>query len=283
MICGGTGFIGNALSKRLLDSGYEVTIVSRKPTGDQVGWDRLIDALQGSTAVINLSGRSIVCKFSPANRKAILDSRIDSTRQIAKALAECSSPPATWINASAVGYYGTRGDELLTELSLPGTGFMPDVCVPWEAACLESKTQPQKTVLRLGLVFSSQGGVLKTLMTLTKFFLGGQAANGKQWVAWITLSDLTKMIQWTIEHNAPPVINACSPNPVTNADMMVWLRRECHRPWSPPIPKFALDLVGKTIGPDSSLVLNSTRVIPQNAELLEFDFPMLDNVRLSEI
>lgn len=275
--------VGQMLTKRLIDAGYDVTIVSRKPKAGEFGWGDLASALEGSHAVVNLAGRPIACKFTEENRKAILDSRIESTTAISKALAKCSAKPTKWINASAVGYYGERGEERITESSPAGTGFMSEVCSQWEATCLEPDLAIERTVLRIGVVLSSHGGALEPLIRVTKLFLGGQAGNGQQWMSWIAVTDLARLIQYAIENETPSVINACAPAPVRNRDFMTWLRGELKRPWSPPVPAFILKIFGKVIGPDASLILTSCHAVSERLSGFEFDFPTLDKLKLSDI
>lgn len=275
--------VGKVLVARLLAAGYDAVVVSRKPKNNEFGWKDLPVVLTGAIAVVNLAGRSIACKFTEANKREILKSRIETTEQIGKALAQCTNGPKKWINASAVGVYGDRGEERITESSAPGTGFMPDVCLQWEALCLGADTRVEKTILRIGVVLSKDGGALGPLIAATKLFLGGQIGRGNAWMSWIAVTDLAKLIQFAIEHPMPQIVNACAPNPVRNRDFMTWLRGEVGRPWSPPIPEFMLKLFGKTVGPDASLVLSSCHAVSERLADFEFEFPTLDRVRLSDI
>ncbi|MBI1333099.1 MAG: TIGR01777 family protein [Armatimonadetes bacterium] len=283
VICGGSGLIGQALDKRLTDSGYDVVTVSRHPKLGEISWDDLGRAIDGATAVINLSGRPIACKFTESNKREILNSRVESTQKVAKAFATCTNPPAKWINASAVGFYGNRGDETMTEASSPGSGFVVDVCRAWEDACLKSEANCAKTVLRIGVVLTSNGGAMSKLMPLTKAFLGGAVGNGLQWMSWIALKDLVRLFEWVIENDAPSVVNACAPEPIRNGDFMAWLRRQLRRPWSPPVPAFMMKLLGQTVGPDASLLLDSTRAIPTQTGDFQFMVPSLENARLDDL
>ena len=232
---------------------------------------------------MNLSGRSIACKFTKQNKQKILSSRIDSAQRVENAINQCMVKPKKWINASATGYYGNRGQEVLNESSAPGTNFSAKTCVTWEDACLNSDAQTEKVVIRIGVVLSAHGGVLSKLIPLVKAFLGGTAGNGKQWISWIHLVDIVKMIQWTIEHETPSIVSGSTTSPVQNSIFMTWLRRIHRRPWTSPIPTLLLILVGKVFGPDASLVLDSYRVVPSVLPGFSFEFPTLESINLSDL
>ena len=283
VITGGSELIGTALAKELQSADYEVVIISRHPKGDEVGWDQLASAIEGAKAVINLAGRSIACKFSEANKNEILRSRIESANQIAKAIEQCEVKPGKWINSSATGFYGDRGDEILSESSPPGNTFQTEVCIQWEDACLKSQVQTPKTVVRTGVVLSAYGGALPPLIRLTKMFVGGVAGNGQQWLPWIHLDDIVGIYCWAIENDTPEIIGGSTLEPVRNQDFSAWLRKTYHRPWSPPIPAFLITLVGKTLGPDASLVLDSTRVVPVTLTDFKFKFPTLDSISAGDL
>lgn len=283
IICGGTGFIGSALQKLLIKKGYEVLCVSRKPKANEYGWDQLAEILEGSEAVVNLAGRSISCKFTEENKRQILQSRLDSVKQVSEAIQKTTLKPKLWINASAIGFYGDRGDEKLTEASLPGTGFVAETAIAWEQAIHQSQANVSKKILRLGVVLAENGGALETLIKLTKFFLGSQAGDGKQWVSWIAMHDLVRMIEWCIDTQSTGTSNAVAPNPVNNHDLMVWLRGQLKRPWVPPVPAPIMRLVGKTIGPDASLVLDSVKVEATTLDGFQFEVPELAKATLSDL
>jgi uncharacterized protein (TIGR01777 family) len=283
ILCGGTGLIGSALAPELMASGYEVLIVTRSPKRGEYGWEQLPEILEGSLAVVNLSGRSIACKFTEQNRREILSSRIDTAKMVSDAISLCAVKPKKWINASATGFYGDRGDEVLTESSSPGTNFSAETCVAWEDACLKSSAETAKVVIRIGVVLSVKGGVLSKLVPLVRAFLGGSAGNGSQWISWIHLEDIVRMIQWTIEHATPQIVNGSNQKPIQNREFMAWLRRIYGRPWSPPVPGAVLNIIGKTLGPDSSLVLDSCRVVPSILSGFSFEHPTLDAIKASDL
>ncbi|MEI7985817.1 MAG: TIGR01777 family oxidoreductase [Armatimonadota bacterium] len=283
VLCGGTGLIGSALSTKLKSSGYEVLIVTRSPKKGEYGWDRLQEALEGSLAVVNLSGKSIACKFTEENKREILSSRIETAKMVSDAINLCVVKPTKWINASATGFYGDRGHEVLTELSLAGSNFSAETCITWEDACLKSSAETEKVVIRIGVVLSAKGGVLAKLVPLVKAFLGGSAGNGNQWISWIHLDDIVRVIQWTIENECPQIVNGSNQKPVQNKEFMAWLRRIYSRPWSPPVPAVLLKVIGNLFGPDSSLVLDSCRVVPYVPPGFSFEYPTLGDISLTDL
>ena len=283
VICGGAGFIGTALRRQLESSGYDVTVISRNPGEGQLGWDQLSETLEGAFAVVNLAGRAINCVFTDQNKREILTSRVESTEKIAAAINQCLVKPKKWINASATGIYGDRGDEALNESSPSGDGFLPEICTAWENACLLSTAETQKAVIRIGVVLSSKGGILAKLIPYVKALLGGSAGHGNQWVSWIHLTDLIRLIMHMIEHDTPSVVSGSTQNPVQNRDLMSWLRGLYRRPWSPPVPAFILKLNGRLIGPDASLALDSCRVISAQLPDFQFVFPSLESIKRSDI
>ena len=282
IIAGGTGLIGSALSTELRLRGHEVLLLSRTPGEGRLVWDGVhsgewAEQLVDCQAVVNLAGSSIAVKFTDENRREILTSRITPTGAIGNAIqTTCLKvKPPHWINASAIGFYGNRGDEVCDEAAAPGSGFMPAVCKQWEAACLEHVVDCPKTLVRTGVVLSRKGGAFQKLVPLARAFLGGQVGTGDQYMSWIHIDDLVNMFCWMIEKEQTGILNGTAPHPVTNAEFMASLRSELHRPWSPPVPAPLLRLMGATIGPDASLLLDSTRVVPAAAleRGFEFRFP----------
>jgi uncharacterized protein (TIGR01777 family) len=281
VIAGGAGLIGNALAGHLLDQGDDPVILSRRPA---VGPYRTVDwdphtlghwaaELEGAKAVVNLCGAPISMKWTVANRWKILESRVQSTTILSAAIRTASEPPPVWINGSATGYYGDRGDELLDEVSSLGTGFLADVCRDWEEAATTHDLPATRLVLiRTGVVLSRTGGALDPLRKITNLFLGGAAGSGGQWMSWIHLQDIVRLLTWSIETEIEGPVNGCSPSPVTNHELMERLRRLAHRPWSPPAPGIALSIANLLGGPDPSLLLGSTRAIPARALETGFSF-----------
>lgn len=282
VVAGASGFIGRALCDRLSRDGYQVIALSRTPRAQlcatSVVWNprKVGDWAQhfeSAEAVINLSGAPITLRWTAENRKLILESRTMSTHTFGEAIAQCHNPPKVWINGSAIGYYGDRGDEVLTEQSSPGSGFLADTCRKWEEAVVPFDIpQTRKAQIRIGIVLGNGGGGLPTLTALTKYFLGGTAGRGDQYQSWIHLDDLVGLMKHAMLEPISGPINGTAPNPVTNRELMETLRSQMSRPWSPPVPSFALNLVGKLIGPDSELLLESARVIPQRALESNYQF-----------
>lgn len=278
VIAGGSGFIGQELASCLVARGDEAVVLSRKPGPGQwdartLGpWTQLLD---GCAALINLTGESIAQPWTDEARRKILSSRVESTRVLANALSSMTSPPPYWLNASAVGIYGDRGDEVLTEQSPAGTEprFLVETCQAWESAFLgDELLGVVRGAIRIGFVLGRDGGALPMLVGLAKKGLGGSAGNGRQFVPWIHVSDLMALMLWMIDQRVEGVVNGAAPAPCTNAEMMSAIRAAVGRPWSPPAPALALRLGGLFGLPDAALVLGSTRAVPARAESEGFAF-----------
>lgn len=281
VIAGGSGFIGRALTQQCLAAGDSVTVLSRSgkaPCGATgLAWDaRTVgpwgDAVRESDAVVNLAGERITVRWTEENRRRIVDSRTESAAAIGAALATVSEAKV-WVNASAVGYYGNRGDETLTEASAVGTGFLAETCQRWEAA-VDGFDLPnvRRVKVRIGFVLGRDGGAFPKLVSLTKAFLGGAVASGRQYVPWIHVDDLAAMIRFACEHPVGPVMNGTAPSPVTNAEFMGALRKALGRPWSPPVPALGLKVAEAMTGLSPSLVLDGAKVLPRAALDAGFGF-----------
>lgn len=233
--------------------------------------------LEGAYAVINLAGEPVNQRWNSAARERILRSRIDSVEAICKGIQETKTPPQRWINASAIGFYGNRGDGEVDERSPSGDGFLAEVCIAWEEAvrrCVCPSTT--RTVLRLGMVLG-HGGALVPLAKLARIGLGGAAGTGEQVVSWIHIDDLVGIVTWLLDSGQPPdVINVTSPRPVTNAELMRRIRQVVHAPFGLPAPAFGVRLLGKTLGPDADLILNGVRALPRVALQLGYPFHFPD-------
>lgn len=228
--------------------------------------------------VLNLSGRSISTKFTNENLKEILSSRVKSTEVIGEALQKFA-PQCFWINASAIGFYGNRGDELLTELSTAGVGDLASICAQWEESC--QRFQDLNTaIVRIGIVLDTEGGALKPLNTLTHLGLGGAAGSGEQYMSWIHAEDLARMFLWIADERRVGIFNGTAPNPVRNKEFMRSMRylvalkpfKSIYSRIAPPAPAFLLNIIGKLVGPDAQLLLNSQRVQPASALNQGFEF-----------
>lgn len=284
VIAGGSGFLGEAISHALLQKGFEVVILSRSGKASNgargVTWDAKTvgtwaTELEGAKCVLNLTGSSIAQKWTKPVQDEILASRVLSTRGIGQAIAAAQTKPALWINSSAVGYYGNRGDAELTEASDPGPKghFVVDTAVAWEATVDEFDLPGVRTVkLRTGLPLGLKGGVLPPFLTLTKFFLGGHQGSGDQFMSWIHLDDFVRLVEFLMDHPIEGPVNAVAPNPVSNRYFMAALRGVVGRPWSPPVPAFMLSLANMFGAPDPSLLLEGQRVLPTKVAQAGFDF-----------
>lgn len=283
-VTGSSGFIGSALVEALSAAGHRVTRLVRRPAAGSVAWDPSSGAaasagLEGVEAVVHLAGESLASgRWTPEKKEAIRDSRVLGTRRLCESLMRWPAPPATVVCASAIGYYGHRGDERLTESSASGTGFLAEVCREWEAACEPAVQAGARVVhLRLGMVLSPSGGAMAKLLPPFRLGLGGRLGRGAQWMSWIALDDALGAIQHVLA--APSVqgpVNLTAPHPVTNRDFTSTLGRVLGRPAILPVPAFALRLaLGQAA---DELLLTSTRVLPSVllASRYAFRYPQLD-------
>ena len=269
MLSGASGLIGTQLVAKLSQSGHEVIrLVRRSPKAGEIQWNPksgTLDAaaLEGTDAVIHLSGAGIGDKrWSAAYRKEILDSRTDTTALLAKTIASLSRKPSVFLSGSAIGIYGARNDEQLTEVSTHGTGFLAEVCEQWEAAAKPAVDAGVRTVyLRTGIVLSPKGGALKKLLPLFKLGVGGKFGNGKQWQSWISIDDEIGAIEYLLTANVSGAVNLTAPNPVTNAEFTKVLASVLKRPAIVPVPTFAPKiLLGGELA--DALLFTGQRVIP---------------------
>jgi uncharacterized protein len=296
VLAGGSGFVGRALVRSLVARKYEVVVLTRSPRERSDGvteaeWDgahvgEWIQFLDGAEAVVNLTGRNVNCPHTPENLREILESRVNSVRAIAAAFPHVQHPPRVWVQAGAVGFYGDTSNRLCAENIFAGSNDLAKVCEQWERAFNTADAPKMRRVLlRIGFVLGRNGGALPVLTRLTKLFLGGSAGSGKQFISWIHLADLTRMLVAGIEQeNLSGTFNAVAPNPVTNAEFMSELRRALHRPWSPPAPEFAVRLGARLMGSEPSLALTGVRCAPKRFVEAGFEFrfpelrPALENL-----
>lgn len=289
VIAGGSGFIGRALAKEFAARQFEVVVLTRTPRQRadgirEVAWDgknpgAWVAHLDGAEAVINLTGKNINCPHTPKNIFRITASRVNSVNAIADALKRAKVPPRVWVQASATGFYGDTGSFSRAENFPSGDNALAEICRQWEAAFDSASTpQTRKVVLRIGNVLGQEGGVLPVLSRLVKFYLGGAAGNGRQYISWIHLADLVQMFVNVVNRNSlSGTFNAVAPGAVTNAEFMRELRRVLGRPWSPPAPKFAIYIGAWLFGSDPTLVLVSQRCsVDKFLEVdFKFQFPQL--------
>lgn len=262
-----------------------VKLVRREPSHpNETRWDperAIIDeaALEGLDAVVHLAGENIAGRWDQEKKAKIRDSRIKGTALLSNALARLSQKPKVFVCASAVGYYGDRGDQILTEASPPGSGFLPEVCRLWEAATEPAAESGIRVVnLRIGIVLSSRGGALARMLTPFKLGLGGPIGSGQQYMSWIDLEDLIRIITHALkaESLCGPV-NAVAPNPVTNAEFARALGRALSRPALLPLPAFAARLAFGQMADE--LLLASARVKPEKllSSGFQFNYPDIDS------
>jgi uncharacterized protein len=269
LISGSSGLLGRALAQSLAADGYEITRLTRKPTSEsgQIAWDFAQplspESVSGFDAVIHLAGESITGRWTDAKKKAIRDSRVLGTRNLAEALARTALPPRVLISASAIGFYGDRDDEILREDCPSGTsGFLPEVCSEWEAAAEHAvKAGIRTAFLRTGIVLSAKGGALKQMLPPFRMGLGGKIGSGRQWMSWIDLHDEIGAIRHILKtESVRGPVNTVSPNPVRNAEFTKTLASVLSRPAMFPMPSFAARLVFGQMGEE--LLLGSQRVEP---------------------
>jgi hypothetical protein len=283
LVTGSSGFIGSALLPRLVDAGHRPIRALRAatiPKGvDAIAWDPeagTIDAasLEGIGAVVHLAGAGIGDKrWDDARKRLILESRTTPTRLLAETLAALAKPPSVLVSGSAVGYYGNRGDEVLTEDSPPGGDFVSDVCVQWERAAQPAVDAGIRVVnIRTGIVLGAHGGALKQLLLPFKLGIGGRTGSGKQWMSWISLDDEVAAILHAIatdELRGPA--NLTAPNPATNGEFTKTLAKVLHRPSLLPTPTLPVKALygGELV---QSLLLDGQRVLPKQLEGTGFSF-----------
>lgn len=265
-VTGASGFIGQRLMASL---GTEARAVSLR--GD-------LTLLAGTDAVVHLAGEPVSQRWTKDVREKIRSSRVDGTRRLVDAMR--ARPPRVLVSASAVGYYGSRGDQMLTESSPPADGFLGNVCREWEKAALQAEDFGVRVVcLRNGLVLGHGGGLQKMMLPF-KLGIGGKVGDGRQWMPWIHLEDAVGLIEFAISSSKlRGPVNATAPHPVTNAEFTRALASALHRPAILPVPKFALHLL---YGEMAEIIYASQRVIPEAAigAGYQFRFPMLDGALL---
>ncbi|HSB76966.1 MAG TPA: TIGR01777 family oxidoreductase, partial [Terriglobales bacterium] len=278
LVSGASGPIGGALTPALAAAGHRVTcLVRRAPAGSgEVQWDPYKpvppEIVSGYDAVVHLAGETIVGHWDQKKKQKIRDSRVSGTQNLAQALAQAPEKPGVLISASAIGYYGNRGDERLTENSEPGYSFLGMVCREWEAATQAAAEAGIRTVqLRIGIMLSMSGGALKQMVTPFRYGLGGIVGNGKQYWSWVALEDVAGAVQHALVHDglAGPV-NVVSPNPVTNIDFTRAIAQVLRRPALFPLAPFAVRLFFGQMGEE--LLLASARVLPTKLEASGYKF-----------
>jgi len=281
LITGASGLVGKELQKSFAEKGYEMLLASRSEPKDDKHIQWTIEEgfsepekLEGIDVVVHLAGENVSggIRWTDEKKKAIRDSRVLGTRNIVDAISKLKKKPHTFIASSAIGFYGERGDEEVTESSAAGDNFLAGVCKEWEAESRRAEDAGIRTVLlRTGIVLSKDGGALATMLTPFKLGVGGVVGSGKQWMSWISLDDEIAVINFAIENeNIRGAVNAVSPNPATNEEFTKTLGEVLYRPTFIPLPEFAVSMIFGEMG--DALLLASTKVMPKRLEDAGFEF-----------
>jgi uncharacterized protein (TIGR01777 family) len=294
MLAGGSGFLGHALAGFLRDR-FEVIVLTRTPRprtdgAREIAWDAKsagpwAQFLDGAHAVINLTGRSVDCRYTPENRRLIIASRVDSTRAIGEAISKCKVPPPVWLNASSATIYRHTFDKLMDETGEMGATpeardeFSIEVIRRWEEALDKAPTPAtRKVALRITLVLGRDGGVFPVFRRLARLGLGGAMGSGRQFISWIHETDFCRALEWIIAHGelAGPV-NLAAPNPLPNRETMRLIRDACGAPFGLPATAWMLEIGAFFIRTETELILKSRRVSPGRllASGFKFQFPEL--------
>jgi len=290
LIGGASGVVGTALVRDFHANQIAAVRLVRKPSPEneqEICWSplssRTIDdpsRLEGFDAVIHLSGANIAAhRWTPAYRGEIAESRVQTTEVLAKLLAVLKNPPHVLLCASATGIYGNRGDEILTESSPPGSGFLAETCIAWEAAAQPAKAAGVRVVhLRFGVALAPEVGALARMLPLFRLGLGGNLGSGRQWMSWISMPDMVKAVSYALDNpGITGPVNIVAPAPVTNAEFTSTLGRALHRPTIVPAPAFALRAALGVMADE--VLLASARVVPEQLTEAGFQFqhPRLDS------
>ena len=281
LISGGSGLVGTALTECLRSEGHTVALLVR-PGGDasagDIRWDPAsgfinTNAMEGADAVVNLNGASIGGgRWNAARKKILRSSRIDATRVLVDAFARLKQKPQVFVSASAIGYYGNRGDEVLTESSAGGNDFLADTCRDWETEALRAQSSGIRTVVaRFGVILSAKGGALTQMLAPFKLGLGGRLGSGQQWLSWIALEDVVGLLRAAIsDEKASGSLNVVAPTPVRNSEFTQVLASVLHRPAIFPAPAFALRLLLGEMA--DGLLLSSQQVHSERVPAATYHF-----------
>ena len=295
ILAGGSGFLGRALAKRFLRKNYEVIVLTRSPRQRQDGakeifWDAKTvgdwaTALDGAEAVINLTGKSVDCRYHAKNRRAIISSRVESTRAIGQAIGRCLAPPKTWLNASSATYYKHSFDRPNDESGGIGAtpeardAFSIEVIRQWERALDEAEApKTRRVALRATLVLGAEAGVFPVLRRLAQVGLGGKMGSGRQMVSWIHEEDFCRAIEWILaKENLTGPVNLAAPNPLSNREMMRAICQRVGRPFGLPATEWMLEIGAFFLRTQTELILKSRFVVPGKllASGFQFQFPQL--------
>lgn len=281
IIAAGTGFLGKNLEKYFADKGNEVYILTRNPKRkNEIHWDAKTvgewkNWVENSDVLINLTGKSVDCRYTEKNKKEILASRINSTKVLQEAIDLCFNKPKVWLNSSSATIYTHSETHLNTEDNgIIGDDFSMNICKSWEKEFFKSKTENvRKVALRTSIVLGNNGGAFPKLKMLTKSGLGGKQGRGNQNVSWIHIDDFCKAIQHIIDNeNMSGVINVTAPNPLSNEEFMMKLRKEMKVPFGLNAPVWQLEIASIFMGTETELLLKSRNVYPQKLIKSGFEF-----------
>lgn len=287
IVTGGTGFIGPKLCARLVAKGHDVIALTRDASrsrdhvhpnvrvvswAEGAAWEGFVD---GAGALVNLAGETIAQRWTTSAKERIAQSRLKAAARLRAAAEKAAQKPGVLVNASAVGFYGPRGDEFLTEDSPAGDNFLAKICVDWEAAARSLEALGLRVVLcRTGIVLGAGGGALAKMLPPFKAFAGGPLGSGRQWMSWIHEVDLVELYVFAVENSAVSgPLNATAPNPVTMRDFATALGRALHRPSFAGVPAAAIRLA---LGEMATVVLDGQRVVPKKVLDLGFTFRYTD-------
>ncbi|HVS74090.1 MAG TPA: TIGR01777 family oxidoreductase [Candidatus Acidoferrales bacterium] len=285
LVTGSTGLVGTALTGALLREGHTVCRLVRPESAASVQgggeiavkWNPATGEMEGSAAgadaVVNLAGASIASgRWNAARKSLLLSSRVNATRQLVGALGRLNPAPKVLVSAAATGYYGNRGDNVLTEESAPGDGFLAELARDWEAEAARAEALGMRVArLRFGVILAKRGGALPQMMLPFRLGAGGRIGSGRQWMSWLTLDDAVAMIRFALENEAARgALNAVAPQAVRNAEFTRALAKALHRPAIFPAPAFALRLALGEMA--DALLLSSQRVVPQKLQQMGYRF-----------
>ena len=280
-ISGASGFIGRRLLKALREAGHTLHVLSRHagtnlPTGVRLSvWDPVNgppprESIAEAEAVIHLAGEPVAHRWTAEAKRRIRESRVAGTRHLVEGLAALPHKPAALISASGIGYYGSRGDEVLEESVPPGSDYLAEVCVAWEREARAAEALGMRVaVVRIGMVLDPRGGALQRMLPPFRWGAGGRIGSGQQWVSWIHLADLVELVRFAVENQVRGALNGVSPEPVRNLEFTRQLAAALHRPALFPVPGFGLRLL---FGEMADVLLASQRAVPHAAGAAGFRF-----------
>jgi uncharacterized protein (TIGR01777 family) len=285
IIAAGTGFLGKNLEKYFTEKGNEVYILTRSPKrNNEMYWNAKTlgewkNILENADILINLAGKSVDCRYTEKNKKEIYSSRIDSTKVLQRAIDDCRNKPKVWLNASSATIYVHSETQLNTEENgIIGDDFSMNLCKSWEKEFFKAKTENlRKVALRTSIVLGNNGGAFPKLKMITKFGLGGKQGRGNQNVSWIHIEDFCRIVEYIIDHeNMSGAVNVTAPNPLSNKEFMMKLRKEMKAPFGLNAPVWQLEIASIFLKTETELLLKSRNVYPDKLMKSGFEFSYLE-------